>query len=122
MPVYIRIILIPENITCKCGAKTHKHLISGWKMDNKYQFYKYYYKCPKYGKIIKPEMDGIVEYGCCYTLEIRDFIKEMSSKEHIYYGKVAELINDKFDLNIKVYFMLIDKVLMIIYLKMNPNY
>ena len=100
MPVFVRIIFMPDNIYCECGSKTHKHVITEWKMDNKYQFYKYYHVCPKCGKSLKPEMDGIVENGCCYTWEIRDYIIEMCSKEHISYEKVAEMINDKYNLDI----------------------
>lgn len=100
IPDEIRLIFIPDDITCECGSKTHKHVITEWQMDKKYPFYKYYYKCPNCGKSLKAEMDGFVERGCCYTNEIRDLIKEIYSKEHISYGKVAEIINDKFDLNI----------------------
>ena len=57
-------------------------------------FFKYYFVCPKCGKSIDFDKEGIVEKGCCYTREIREIIIEMSSKEHISYGKVAELIND----------------------------
>ena len=100
MPDNIRIIFIPDDITCECGSKAHKRVISDWKMDNKHHFFKYYFVCPKCGKSIDFDKEGIVEKGCCYTREIREIIIEMSSKEHISYGKVAELINDKYDLNI----------------------
>lgn len=83
IPDEIRLIFIPDDITCECGSKTHKHVITEWQMDKKYPFYKYYYKCPNCGKSLKAEMDGFVERGCCYTNEIRDLVKEIYSKEHI---------------------------------------
>ena len=100
IPTDIRLIFMPDDIYCDCGSKTHKHVIVKWRMDNKYQFYKYYHTCSNCGKSLKPAMDGIVEYGCCYSREIREYIIEMCSKEHISYGKVAEIINDKYNLNI----------------------
>lgn len=92
---------MPDDIYCECGSNTHKHVIVGWKMDNKYPiFINIIHICPNCGKSLKPEMEGIVEHGCCYTREVRYYIEEMCSKEHISYGKVAELINDEYGLNI----------------------
>ena len=96
----IRLIFVPEDIICECGAKTHKHQIVKWKMDNKYLFFKYYHRCPECGKSLKPEMEGIVDEGCCYTNEISDFIMGLYSKEHISYEKSAELFNDENGLDI----------------------
>ena len=54
-------------------------------MDNKYLFFKYYHQYPEYGKSLKPNMEGIVDEGCCYTNDISDFIMGLYSKEHISY-------------------------------------
>ena len=100
MPQDIRLVFVPEDIICECGAKTHKHQIVKWKMDNKYLFFKYYHRCPECGKSLKPEMEGIVDEGCCYTNDISDFIMGLYSKEHISYEKSAELFNDENGLDI----------------------
>ena len=34
----IRLVFIPDDNTCKCGSKTHKHTIIQWIMDKKYIF------------------------------------------------------------------------------------
>ena len=88
-----------SNPICECENKLHKHEIIDWNMDKKYPIYKYRYKCPHCGKTIITPLPGIVDKGCCYTIEFKETVTNLDSKEHIPYSSMAKFINEKYGIN-----------------------
>ena len=98
-PENVRIVYEMSNPICKCGNKLHKHTIIDWDMDKKYPIYKYQYRCPECGKTIITPLHGIVDKGCCYTVDIQETIVNLYDKEHISYANATDFINEKYGLN-----------------------
>lgn len=99
-PQDIKIVYEMSNPTCECGNKLHKHNIVDWNMDKEYRIFKYQYRCPKCGKTIITPLPGIADKGCSYTVDIKDMVVNLYSKEHISYDNATKFINEKYGLNL----------------------
>ena len=100
MPEEIIVSYAMEDAICECGGKTHIHSYQNCEIDKKHDIKKYRYKCMECGKTFNTSLDYIVEKGCSYSNDIKDFVADIYSKGHKTYEEVANLINDTHDTNI----------------------